>query len=93
MTQGFTSDVIQHLARLLCGVSHQVSICNWSLKISVYINQKSGITPEHLIALTDNSLSFTGNVYPKCVHLFPLPLVYARLKEFSHSLLQEQQAF
>jgi hypothetical protein len=62
MTQGFTSGVKQHLALLSFGVSHQVSISHWSLKTSGDVNQKRSITPEHLIALTDTSHSFTGNV-------------------------------
>jgi len=90
--RGFNSGVIQHLALLLCGVSQQVSISHWSLKTSADINQKHSITPEHLIALTDISHPFTGNVCPKCVHLFPLPLAYAKLKEVSHSLKREQKA-
>jgi predicted transcriptional regulator len=62
MTQGCTSGVIQHLALLLFGVSHQVSISHWSLKASGDVNQKHSITPEHLIALTDTSHSLTVNV-------------------------------
>jgi hypothetical protein len=72
--------------RLVASISH------WSLKTSVDINQKHGITPEHLIALTDTSHPFNGNVCPKCVHLFALPLAYAKLKEVSHSLIREQKA-